>query len=142
MYNAVDAALRSVLPDIGIDQSSPDFEEAASIGRLAAEKVAAKRVGDGLARFVDYTYGPEEPGVYQQSPGAKPIPDTPQAVHLRTFGGLGDISEFRAPPPPDATAEDYEQWVVEVKEVGSLHSTERTEYDTDTAYFWQESSVV
>ena len=140
-YTAVDEALRSVLGEIGIDQSSDEYEEAGSIGRSAAEQVAAKRVGDGLAHFVDYTHGPEDPGVYQQTPGGRPLPDTPQAAHLRPFGGIGDITEFRAPPPPDVTEEEYEKWVLEVKELGGLDSTERSEYDTDTAYFWRESSV-
>lgn len=140
-YNDVDEALRSVLPEIGIDRSSDEYEEATSIGRSAAERVAAKRVGDKLAHFVDYTHGPEDPGVYQQTPGGRPVPDTPQAVHLRPFGGIGDIVEFRAPPPPEVTGEDYERWVVEVKDLGGLDSAERSDYDTDTAYFWQESSV-
>lgn len=139
-YNAVGASLLSVILDIGIDQSSTDFEEAASIGNLAAERAAGKRACDGLAHFVDYVYGPEDPGVYQPTPDGNPAPDTPQATDLRTFGRPGDIVDFRA-PPPNASAEDYEKLAVEVKEVGSLDSTQRTEYDTDTAYFRRESSV-
>lgn len=141
LYNPIDAALRTLLAEIGIDQSSEEYENAASIGREAAARVAQKRAGDGLANSVDYVYGPEDPGVYQQAPGGNPIPDTPQAVYVRPFGGVGDISEFRAPPPPDVSDEEYEQWVVEVKEDGSLNSTTRSDYDTDTAYIWRESSV-
>ncbi|SPO03592.1 uncharacterized protein DNG_06275 [Cephalotrichum gorgonifer] len=141
LYNPVNAALRTLLPQIGIDQGSKDYEKAASIGRKAAAEVAQRRVGDGLADFVDYTFGPADVGVYQATPNGNPLPDTPQAVYVRPFGGIKDISKFRAPPPPDAAGEDYEKWVVEVKEDGSLNSTTRSEYDTDTAYFWRESSV-
>lgn len=141
LYNSIDAALRNILPDIGIAQSSREYRQAASIGRRAAATVAEKRAGDRLANFVDYVYGPAEPGVYQQTPGGNALPDTPQAAYLRPFGGIGDISNFRAPPPPNATAEGYEKWVLEVKDVGSLDSKSRTQYDTDTAYFWRESSV-
>jgi hypothetical protein len=140
-YNAVDAALRSILPSIGLAANTTEGKEAAAIGRKAAAKVAEARADDGLNDFVDFVYGPKNPTVYQQSPGANPFPDTPQARFLKPFAGLGDVTRFRAPPPPKLTDKAYEDSVVEVKAIGSLNSTTRSAYDIDTAYIWRESSL-
>jgi hypothetical protein len=137
----IDSALRNVLPQIGLDQSSSKYKKATKIGQKAAAKVTAKRADDRINNFVDYVFGPNEPGVYQATPGGRPLPDTPQAVYLRPFGGIEDITEFRAPAPPEATGEGYEKWVLEIIEIGALNSTVRTEEETEIAYFWFESSV-
>jgi len=141
LYNAVDAALRAVIPAIGLDPSSPKGKEAVEIGQTAAGKVAHARADDKITNFVDFTYGPKEPGVYQQTPGSNPLPDTPQARFITPFAGLGDITRFRAPPPPKIDSAKYEADVLYVKEQGSLGSSARKPYDTDTAYFWRESSI-
>ncbi|KAL2862601.1 vanadium-dependent haloperoxidase [Aspergillus lucknowensis] len=137
----IDNALRTVIPLIGIDPSSHASRRAAAIGQKAAAHVAAKRANDGINAFVDYVFGPEDPGVYQVTPGGRPLPDTPQAARIRPFGGVKDIARFRAPAPPDATGKGYEEWVVEVYEIGAVDSTKRTEDETQIAYFWVESSV-
>ncbi|KAK0392291.1 hypothetical protein NLU13_1787 [Sarocladium strictum] len=139
--NDIDAALRDVLSDIGIAQGSATYRKAARIGRDAAAEVAKKRADDGLNNFVDYVFGPEKPGVYQRTPGGRPLPDQPNAQFLRPFGGLKNIARFRSPAPPKATGKGYEKWVLEVKNIGSLNSTTRTADQTEIAYFWQESSV-
>lgn len=137
----IDAALRRLLPDIGIDKTSRDYDKAVKIGQKSAVKVTRARAGDKIDTFVDYTHGPAEPGVYQPTPGGRPLPDTPQAQFIRPFGGIDDISKFRAPAPPKAIEEGYEDWVVEVYELGGRQSTNRTEDQTNIAYFWLESSV-
>ncbi|KAH7303907.1 phosphatidic acid phosphatase type 2/haloperoxidase [Stachybotrys elegans] len=137
----IDNSLRAVLPAIGIAQSSSEYAQAAKIGQNAAAKVAAARADDKINNFVDYVVQPAEPGVYQPTPGGRPLPDTPQAVYVRPFGGLKDITKFRGPAPPDATAEGYEPWVTELKDIGGINSTTRTEDETEIAYFWLESSV-
>lgn len=141
LYNAVNAALRSVIPVIGLDPNSTKGKKAVEIGRSAAAKVARARADDKITNFVDFTYGPEEPGVYQHTPGSNPLPDTPQGRFVTPFAGLGDISRFRAPPPPKTDSKEYEEQVLYVKEYGALNSSVRSAYDTDTAYFWRESSV-
>ena len=141
LYNAVDASLRAVIPAIGLDPNSDKGKEAARAGQNAAAIVAHARAEDKLTNFVDYVYGPKEPGVYQQTPGSNPLPDTPQARFVRPFAELGDISRFRAPPPPALNSKEYEEDVLYVKEYGSVNSTVRKPYDTETAYFWRESSV-
>ncbi|GAB1310624.1 Acid phosphatase/Vanadium-dependent haloperoxidase [Madurella fahalii] len=141
LYNPVNAALRAVIPRIGLDLNSAKGREAARTGQNAAASVAHARSADRITNFVDFTYGPRNPGVYQQTPGSNPLPDVPQARFITPFAALGDIARFRAPPPPEIDSEEYEAQVLYVKEYGSLDSTSRTPYDTDTAYFWRESSV-
>ncbi|KAK4116810.1 acid phosphatase/Vanadium-dependent haloperoxidase [Canariomyces notabilis] len=141
LYNSVDAALRAVIPAIGLDPSSSKGTDAVRTGQNAAAKVAEARADDKITNFVDFTYGPQNPGVYQQTPGSNPLPDVPQARFITPFAALGDITRFRAPPPPPTNSEEFEAEVRYVKEQGSLNSTVRTQYDTDTAYFWRESSI-
>jgi hypothetical protein len=141
LYNAVDAALRAVIPAIGLDPNSNKGKEAARIGQISAAKVAQARADDKITNFVDFTYGPKDVGVYQQTPGSNPFPDTPQARFVTPFAGLGDVSRFRAPAPPKTNSAEYEAQALYVKEQGALNSTVRTTYDTDTAYFWRESSI-
>ncbi|KAK3362457.1 phosphatidic acid phosphatase type 2/haloperoxidase [Lasiosphaeria hispida] len=140
-YGATDAALRSVVPAIGLDPNSTDGREAVKRGRKAASKVVSARADDGINNFVDYVFSPKYPLAYQATPGSAAIPDTPQARFVKPFAALGDLTRFRAPPPPNVTAKEYETHLVYVKAQGGLNSTVRTAYDTDTAYFWRESSI-
>ncbi|KAK4451377.1 phosphatidic acid phosphatase type 2/haloperoxidase [Podospora aff. communis PSN243] len=140
-YNGADASLRAVLPAIGLAANTTEGKSAIETGRKAAKKVALARADDGINNYVAYTHGPKELGVYQATPGGNPFPDVPQAQFIRPFGGFGDITRFRSPPPPPITSKDYEEAVIYVKEYGGLNSTARTAYDTDTAYFWRESSI-
>lgn len=140
LYATVNSKLKAVLDPIGLDPSSPDGISARDIGREAARTVVVARADDGINYFVDYTQKPAAPGVYQATPGGSPIPDTPQAQFVRLFGGLGDVKRFRAPPPPNVTSPEYEPYLNFVKAQGARNSTVRKAFDTETAYFWRESS--
>lgn len=141
LYRTVDAAFATAAVRIGLNGSTTaGAKQARAIGEKAAVRVAAARAGDGLARYVAYSYGPPLPGVYQQTPGGAPLPDTPQAAHVRSFGGVGSLSKFRSAPPPATTSHEYEKSVLYVKEQGERNSTVRAKFDTETAYYWRESS--
>jgi hypothetical protein len=133
--------LRAIIPLIGLDPNSSSGKEAVKRGRDAAGKVAKARADDQIADFVDYTFGPKNPGVYQQTPSGNPFPDVPQARFVKPFAKLGDITRFRAPPPPKTNTTEYEAAVRYVKAYGSINSTVRSAFETDTAYFWRESSI-
>jgi hypothetical protein len=140
LYATVDSKLRDIIPKIGLDPASKDGEKAVQIGRQAAVKVTKARADDGINHFVDYKPPPGYPGQYIATPGGQPIPDTPQAQLIRLFGGLGDVKKYRAPPPPNVNSTEYEKFLLYVKEQGERNSTVRKPYDTETAYFWRESS--
>jgi len=140
LYATVNAKLRAILPEIGVDATSAAGINAIEVGRKAAKKVVIARTDDGINDFVDYIPILAAPGVYQQTPGGQLIPDTPQAEFIRLFGGLGDVTRFRAPPPPKPDSAEFETALYFVKAQGSRNSTVRKSYDTQTAYFWRESS--
>lgn len=140
LYATIDAAFSAVATPIGINASSPDARRAREIGEDAANRVTAARTNDGIHRYVAYTPLPAEPGNYQGRPGGPRIPDTPQAQQLRLFGGLDDVTKYRAPPPPAPESPEFEKFLIQVYEQGGNNSVNRTEYDTETAWFWLESS--
>lgn len=140
LYAAIDSAFSKVLEPIGINANSTDAARARHIGEHAANVVAIARTDDGIHRFVAYTPPSPEPGVYQGRPGGPTIPDTPQAQDLRLFGGLTDVTKYRAPPPPAPNSPEFEEALIQVYKQGGNNSANRTEYDTETAWFWLESS--
>ncbi|KAH8598336.1 phosphatidic acid phosphatase type 2/haloperoxidase [Bisporella sp. PMI_857] len=142
LYATINSKLKAILPAIGLNATSPEAVKAVEIGRNAAKKVITARADDGINNFVDYQPLPAAPGVYQPTPGGQPIPDTPQARFIRLFGGLGDVTRFRAPPPPSPASNEYEKYLLQVKLQGQRNSSVRTAYDTETAYFWRESSPI
>ncbi|KAG4441716.1 hypothetical protein IFR05_002795 [Cadophora sp. M221] len=142
LYATVNSKLRFILPSIGVDATSASGLKAIEIGRRAAKKVIIARADDGINNFVDYIPKPAAPGVYQATPGGQPIPDTPQAGFIRLFGGVGDVTRFRAPPPPAPGSAEFEAALDFVKTQGLRNSTVRRAYDTETAYFWRESSPI
>jgi len=139
-YASTDQSLKTVLSAIGLDPTSDEGKEAVRIGQLAAAKALYKRANDGENNLVDYIFGPQIPGVYQATPGGSPLPDTPQAQFVRLFADVGNVTQFSLPPPPKPEDADYQSYLLYVKEQGQDTSTVRTPFDTDTAYFWRESS--
>ncbi|KAL6706875.1 hypothetical protein ACN47E_005018 [Coniothyrium glycines] len=136
-------ATQDILVAINISESDDRYWRAAAIGRKAAIRVTNARQDDKLNNFVNYVYKPATPGVYQRTPGSAFVaPDTPQARYLRPFGGIGDITRFRAPSPPAWNSSGYESILDFVKTQGERNSTVRTPYNTETAYFWRESSPI
>jgi hypothetical protein len=136
-------AAQDILGKIGISEQDNAYWRAAAIGRKAAARVTSARQDDGLNDFVNYVYHPAIPGVYQRTPGSAFVaPDTPQARYLRPFGGLYNITKFRAPPPPLLNSSAYEGFLNYTKAQGEKNSTVRTPYDTETAFFWRETSTI
>jgi hypothetical protein len=94
----------------------------------------------GINDFVDYVYGPLNTGVYQATSGGSPLPDTPQAQFVKLFASVGDVTQFSLPPPPDPAKAGYQGYLLYVKGEGEANSTVRKSHDSNTAYFWRESS--
>ena len=135
-----DQSLKAILDPIGIVANTSEGLQAENVGKYAARIVALARTDDGSNDYVNYEFGPKLPGVYQQTPGGAVVPDTPQARYVRLWANLGDVTQYQAAPPPSVYGPDYEAALLRVKTQGEQNSTVRTPYDTDTAYFWRESS--
>ena len=108
-----------------------------AVGEQAAEAVLALRVNDG--RGATPVYGqppfvppPAGPGVWDR--GSAP------AVGLLLPGmrplALESASQFRPDAPNALASQEYGEDLNQVKELGRLNSTSRTEEQTTTAFFW------
>jgi hypothetical protein len=132
-----------ILEKIGISKEEEEYARAAAIGRKSALKVTTARQDDGPNNFINYVYQPATPGVYQRTPGSDFVAlDTPQARYLRPFGGLQNITHFRAPPPPSLNSLTYEAFLNYTKAQGERNSKTRTPYEAETAFFWRETSTI
>lgn len=138
-YFSTDAAIRAIIPLIGLTGSAA--QTATEVGRKAAKTVITARSDDGNNDYVEYSFQTAAPGVYQSTSGGASFPDTPQARFARLFAGIGNLSQFIVAPPPDLKSAAYVAPFQYVKAQGAQNSTVRTAFDTQTAYFWRESSI-
>lgn len=138
-YGPTNAALRHVIPLIGL--TGKDAESPTAVGREAARKVITARSDDGSNNFVDYVFETPAPGVYQNTTGGAAFPDTPQFRYTKLWGSVGDVSQFEIDPPFDPESKEFEDPLEKVKAFGKRISTVRTAYETETAYYWRESSI-
>jgi hypothetical protein len=100
------------------------------LGKKAAAGIIALRVDDGSN--AQESYRPHaKPGVYV--PTALPIESTSGALKpfVMTVG-----SQFRPGPPPSLDSETWTRDLNEIREIGGLKSTKRTDEQTGIARFW------
>lgn len=109
------------------------------LGKLAAQAIIQDRLNDGSA-FDPITTIPVStvPGVYQAVPPFT-FQFAPQWENLKLFG-LQSKSQFRPGPHPAIGSAEYAAAFNEVKAVGHLNSTTRTNDETAYARFWYEFS--
>jgi hypothetical protein len=128
---ALDASYEATLAAI---PAGPRRAAGVLVGEAAAQAMLADRTGDGfLAPFV-FEIG-TDPGDWQ--------PETPTALdpdawvaNLKPFL-IESPDQFRSEGPNELTSEAYTIDYNEVKEIGALNSTTRTEDQTMAAIFWQ-----
>jgi hypothetical protein len=108
-----------------------------ALGKATANAIITLRANDGIAIWGEYTPG-TGPGRYQFVP---PFDFVLQPA-LATFPPFGVESpdQFRVGPPPSLNSSKYTTGFNEVKSVGSLNSTTRTQDQTEFAAFWWELS--
>jgi hypothetical protein len=100
------------------------------LGKRAASGIIALRVNDGMT--AQESYRPHaKPGVYV--PTTLPIESTSGALKpfVMTVG-----SQFRPGPPPSMDSETWTKDLNEIREIGGLRSTRRTDEQTGIARFW------
>ncbi|WP_431302912.1 Ig-like domain-containing protein [Sediminicoccus sp. BL-A-41-H5] len=121
-----------------------DRDAAVAFGQAVADAVIAIRAGDGHDAVVSYVPG-TDPGDWRPTPrvgpGGTELPGRP--AQLPQWGEITpflmeDGGQFRPDGPP---ALDSAQWAAEfneVKSLGAIDSTTRTEEQTEIAFYWRD----
>jgi hypothetical protein len=121
-----------------------DRDAAVAFGQAVADAVIAIRAGDGHDAVVTYVPG-TDPGDWRPTPrvgpGGTELPGRP--AQLPQWGEITpflmeDGGQFRPDGPP---ALDSAQWAAEfneVKSLGAIDSTTRTEEQTEIAFYWRD----
>ncbi|OAI51551.1 hypothetical protein AYO44_17075 [Planctomycetaceae bacterium SCGC AG-212-F19] len=111
-----------------------------AVGMTVANTILAARANDGsqvdaAGQPVNYTFG-QLPGQWRSDPlhpNAKPL--TPDWGGVTPFV-VQSAEQFGAPPPPAITSLAYALAYEQVKALGSVNSTVRTDNETDIGFFW------
>ncbi|HLL77515.1 MAG TPA: vanadium-dependent haloperoxidase [Pyrinomonadaceae bacterium] len=131
---ALDASFSDSLAARGLSEHDPGVE----YGRAAAAAILAARADD-LSAQAQYDYivpGAGAPGVWVRLNNAPAL--LPGWGSVTPFV-LKSGSQFRPDPPPALDSEQYARDYNEVKSVGALNSTTRTEEQRQIALFWRAS---
>ncbi|HWM88293.1 MAG TPA: vanadium-dependent haloperoxidase [Kofleriaceae bacterium] len=110
-----------------------------ALGQDAAAAIIANREGDGMDVVGEYTPG-NQPGDYQFVPPFDFV-FQPAFGESKPFG-LKSGKQFRPGPPPALGSAAYAKDYNEVKAVGVINSTERTQDQTFYAQWWYENSEI
>jgi hypothetical protein len=106
------------------------------VGREVAQQILEWRSTDGSNATVPYTPG-TDPGDWQPTPPANLPALAPQWPYVTPFA-MTSGSQFRPDAPPSLTSAAYAAAFNEVKELGSVNSTTRTDEQTQIARFWND----
>jgi len=131
---SLDALYDSSLAAHGLSQNDPGI----AYGRSAAAAILALRANDHSAQAqFDYTApGVGTPGVWvrlNNAPASLPGWGNVTPFVLRSG------SQFRPDPPPALDSKQYAKDYNEIKQIGVLNSSTRTDEQTQIALFWRAS---
>jgi hypothetical protein len=126
-----DEALAEDLADIPASQA----RQGAAVGEKVARLILALRADDGVNDVETYTPPSDDPGQWQPTPPNFLAAGAVQVGSITPFV-IEDNAQFRPDPPPALTSEEYAADYNEVKEIGSVDSTVRTDEQTLTAMLW------
>lgn len=113
-------------------------DQGVAVGSMAADAMLAEG-HDGRAGQFGCMFVTPSPGVWQPLPGPTGAPacdPTTWVANAKPFI-LNSPSQFRTAGPYSLTSAEYAADYNEVKEIGSLTSTTRTDAQTHAAAFWQ-----
>jgi hypothetical protein len=114
--------------------------EGMAVGSTVAKYILTARTNDGSqidtpGKQPTYTYG-QLPGQWRADPlHPDAIPLGPDWGKVKPFV-VQSATQFGAPPPPAITSLAYAQAYEQVKALGSVNSTVRTNNETNIGYFW------
>jgi len=121
----------------GIPEGTPKADGIAA-GEQVGAGILALPTDDGLNGTVPYVQPPPAPGVYEPTASAPPLgTKLPLVVPL----ALDEASQFRPDGPSPLSSEEYAADLEQVKKLGRLDSTFRTEEQTRIALFWTDHDI-
>jgi hypothetical protein len=127
-----DAALAADLVGIPPGRARQGVE----VGHAVAQQILTWRSTDGSTAVVNYTPGTDL-GDWQPTPPAFLPALAPQWPDVTPFA-LAAGSQFRPAPPPALDSAAYAVAFNEVKDLGRVDSTTRTDEQTQIAKFWND----
>jgi hypothetical protein len=132
---SIDAAYESSLATHGLSQNDPGI----AYGRCAAAAILALRANDHSAEAqFDYDApGAGAPGVWVRLNNAPA--QLPGWGNVTPFV-LRSGSQFRPDAPPALNSKQYAKDYNEIKEIGSMNSSTRTNEQTQIALFWRSTA--
>jgi hypothetical protein len=111
-------------------------DDGISLGMVAADAILSLRADDGAANAAEPPYTPgTEPGDWQPTPPAFLEALFPNWGKVTTFG-IEDGTQFRSDPPPAINSSEYASDYSDVKAIGDVNSTVRSEDKTDRASYY------
>jgi hypothetical protein len=131
--SALDAERLAALAAIRDGQSKV---EGIGVGEAAAAAMLAARAADGSVPPEFHLPASAEPGEWQPTPSCPPAGGVLKHWGRVTPFGVRAVEKFHSAPPPPLTSRRYARDLNEVKEVGALTSTARTQHQTDVARFY------
>jgi len=131
-FDALHAAILAGIPN------SPQKTNGITWGEFVATQILAARANDGSNAIVQPPGG-SGPGVWIPTPPAFLPYLLPQWGFVAPFG-MNNSSQFRPPGPPSLDSQRYAADYEEVKELGALVGSTRTEDQTEIALFWADGA--
>jgi hypothetical protein len=131
-FDALHAAILAGIPD------SPYKRTGIVWGEFVANQILAARANDGSDAVVLPPVG-SGPGVWVPTPPAFLPYLLPQWGFVVPFG-MSRSSQFRPPGPPSLDSQQYAADYEEVKQLGALVGSTRTDEQTEIALFWADGA--
>ena len=131
-FDALHAAVLAGIPN------GPQKTAGITWGEFVANQILAARANDGHDAIVPPPGG-SGPGVWVPTPPAFLPYLLPQWGFVVPFG-MSSSSQFRPPGPPSLDSQQYAADYEEVKELGALVGSTRTEEQTEIALFWADGA--
>lgn len=130
-----DAALNRYLTNTAATESRDD---GMMLGYAVALLILDWRSDDGASTTVPYIPG-NQPGDWRRTPPFFRPPELPQWPYVTPFA-MTNGAQFRPGGPPSLTSTQYTADFNQVKDLGGVNSTNRTQEQTLIARFWSDFS--
>jgi len=132
IFDALHATILARIPN------GPQKTNGITWGEFVGTQILAARANDGSNTIVQPPGG-SGPGVWIPTPPASLPYLLPQWGFVVPFG-MSSSSQFRPPGPPSLDSQQYAAEYEQVKQLGALVGSTRTEDQTEIALFWADGA--